>query len=581
MDGTTSGPPRCFVLTQHLGQCTATGSTPMRVRVRGSLQSTPDQLSVRLVPDTTRLLWNRIAPNDLGTASVCLEVEVVLSLELACDPMPLQGIDGCAVRAAPGLSGRVRVTVPVTCEVAVPDAALEQAVVEACVTRLSWICTEGTPQTTSGSDVSVSMAGIVFGQMDSEQFGLSLANAGDRSGDLVADFAAGGPGGPPFAHDVPGLIRTLSGQDGQIFMTVTGLDPGAEFGFSVASLGDVDGDGVGDFLVGAPNASPGGIFRAGSALLISGQTGAVLQRFDGAAEQDLLGWSVAGLGDVNGDGVPDFAITTLNRAMGPVEYLGEVTVYSGMTYAPLYSILGTESGAGFGFSLTTVTDANGDGVADLLVGAPNAVVGGIPESGRAFLYSGQDGSLLQVFSGGPGEGLGWSTANLGDITGDGLPEMAIGAPSANPGGLTEAGSVLVFSANGLLRYRIDGHFTGGHAGASVAAADGLLIIGAPDMPEQDGTPTGLVSLYRLSNGTFLRDLPAPFSNGQFGWTVAGGNRSFAVGAPLASTESLTWAGAVVLYQIDADTPVLDCTLYLDLLVRLSRPVQVSLGAPPC
>src|SRR6185295_3627959 len=90
--------------------------------------------------------------------------------------------------------------------------------------------------------------------------------------------------------------------------TLTGPASGALFGTAIKSVGDLDADARPDFVVGARNASPGGIAAAGSATLFSGATGATIQAFNGSAAQDRFGGALAALGDVDNDGVADFAV---------------------------------------------------------------------------------------------------------------------------------------------------------------------------------------------------------------------------------------------------------------------------------
>ncbi|MCI0330777.1 MAG: integrin alpha, partial [candidate division Zixibacteria bacterium] len=115
-------------------------------------------------------------------------------------------------------------------------------------------------------------------------------------------------------------------------------------GWSVAGVGDVNGDGRADFIVGAALADPGGISNAGSAYLYSGASGALLYQKNGSGTNGQLGWSVAGAGDVNGDGRGDFIVGSPNTAF----------VYSGATGALLYQ-------KSAGYSVGGAGDVDGDG----------------------------------------------------------------------------------------------------------------------------------------------------------------------------------------------------------------------------
>jgi hypothetical protein len=161
-----------------------------------------------------------------------------------------------------------------------------------------------------------------------------------------------------------------------------------------------------------------------------------------------FGFAVTAIGDVDADGVADFA------AGAPGS--DRVDVYSGATRTRIRSIVDPENHPpnAFGFSLADVGDVNGDGVTDLAVGAwgvdqylpipciqpPCAAA---PEQGRAFVFSGATGALIREFSPGGVEFLafGYALAGLGDVNGDGVPDIAVGAPTRT----NQYGQVYAFS----------------------------------------------------------------------------------------------------------------------------------------
>lgn len=169
------------------------------------------------------------------------------------------------------------------------------------------------------------------------------------------------------------------------------------FGFSVAGIGDVGGgldgkrDGIPDFIIGAPGADPGGHINAGSAYIYSGEPplAPYLYQKDGTAQSDEFGRSVAGAGDVNGDGRADFIIGAPivdPYGLGPI---GSAYLYSGAPRAPLlYHVKGFSIDLYLGYSVAGTGDVNGDGRADIIIGAPysqNFV--GATEAGAAYVYS--------------------------------------------------------------------------------------------------------------------------------------------------------------------------------------------------
>lgn len=198
-----------------------------------------------------------------------------------------------------------------------------------------------------------------------------MAGTGDVNGDGRPDFIIGSPwtdvGGPEWPDD--GSAYVYSGATGTLLYQKNGSSfQIMDFGSSVAGAGDVNGDGRSDFIVGAPRSNPPGAFgAAGSAFVYSGATGNLIYQINGFSQQEQLGWLVAGAGDVNADGRDDFMIGT------PLEYLppdgeyvyGTTVLYSGLNGAPLFRKDGTgHSGSGTG-------DVSGDGKADFIFSGPS------------------------------------------------------------------------------------------------------------------------------------------------------------------------------------------------------------------
>jgi hypothetical protein len=184
----------------------------------------------------------------------------------------------------------------------------------------------------------------------------------------------------------------------------------------------MDGDGFGDIIVTAPNELIAtGQPARGVTYLISGATGQVLHRLPIRARV------VASAPDLDGDGMPDVILGSKN------EQNGTVWVVSGATGQVLYALSGSHTGAQFGYS---VADIDGDGRADLIVGAVTADCHNFPYcDGAAYLYSGATGRLLRTFTTPHWMDSGFFGASVGfmpDANGDGLPEILIGAPQEHP-----------------------------------------------------------------------------------------------------------------------------------------------------
>ena len=164
-------------------------------------------------------------------------------------------------------------------------------------------------------------------------------------------------------------------------------------GISVASAGDVDGDGRADFIIGANAASPGGLSGAGSAYVYSGAIGALLFQKNGVRAGDNLGISVASAGDVDGDGRADFIIGAYLADSIRFSDVGSAYVYSGATGDLLLLKDGAAAGDWLGFSVASAGDVNGDGRADVIIGAFGADLGGLVNAGSAFIFHSRLDSL--------------------------------------------------------------------------------------------------------------------------------------------------------------------------------------------
>jgi hypothetical protein len=252
-----------------------------------------------------------------------------------------------------------------------------------------------------------------------EMLGSSVAFLGDVNGDGVVDFVTGGPtrvpGDAPYAPGT-GRVRVFSGADGSQLWFVDGA-PGALFGSSVADAGDVDGDGVDDVVVGAP------LDGDGAAFVYSGASGQLLRTIRGTTPSALLGTVVCGLGDVNGDGHADFAVGAPGDSTGGTP-LGLAIVCSGLDGSTLASFSGASSGGKFGSSLADAGDVDGDGVHDLAVVEQADATSGV-NAGTLRVYSGATAKL--VWSGAlNGATSLWVVNGGGDVDADGRPDLLVG-----------------------------------------------------------------------------------------------------------------------------------------------------------
>lgn len=260
------------------------------------------------------------------------------------------------------------------------------------------------------------------------------------------------------ATGVVAVPATAASPEPVFVHTWRGDRAGERFGFAVSELSDIDGDGAREAIIGAPFHQDAAGTAAGHTDVVSGRTGALLYRFEGAAE-DRHGYAMADAGDVNADGVADVAVGATGvsaLACTAVPRTGRVYVYSGADGAMLLRIDGEAPGDQFGAAVAAAGDVDRDGRADVLVGAPCRDGANGADAGRAYVVSGRTGAMLRVHDGrAAGDGLGWGTGAVGDVTGDRRADYVIGAKDAGPG---DRGLAYVYDGrHGRLRHVLAGN----------------------------------------------------------------------------------------------------------------------------
>ena len=341
---------------------------------------------------------------------------------------------------------------------------------------------------------------VINGINAEDRLGWSGSEAGDVNGDGLSDFLVSAYRADPNGRDAAGEvyvifghlqlgqrgvfdIATLNGMNGFVINGVDILDGS---GFSVGHAGDVNGDGFGDILVGAHEADPHSQSAAGKIYVVFGysQLGEAgilnLSELDGTngfvingiSKENWSGFSVSTAGDVNGDSLDDILIGAPDP--DDINHRGRGKAYVILGHTDLgknaslelsalngvngFVINGISDGDRCGYSVSSAGDINGDGLDDILIGAP-AGPNGRDSAGKTYVIFGNaqlgqsgvfDLSTLNGVNGcvingiNPSDRSGFSVSGAGDINGDALGDILIGAPDADPNGPGSGAAYVIF-----------------------------------------------------------------------------------------------------------------------------------------
>jgi len=260
-------------------------------------------------------------------------------------------------------------------------------------------------------------------ETESENLGWDLTLAGDQDGDGRTDLFVGAPAAES------GRVYLLSGKDGTVLRTYAPREEGGSFGWYVARLDDLDGDGRADLAVGAPSArDPDGPTAGGAAWVFSAASGSELHHWKGTDRRGGFGGVVAAVADLDGDGKGEIAVASPGTEDQTRTLPGEVYVYSGATGKELRHWSGSQPGELFGRMVFAAGDLDGDGVGDLAIGAPWHRRGSADRVGRVEFRSGRSGKVLSELFGDEADcWFGWHIRPAPDPDGRGRPTLLIGS----------------------------------------------------------------------------------------------------------------------------------------------------------
>jgi len=415
----------------------------------------------------------------------------------------------------------------------------------------------------------------ISGAVGGDYVGKSVSNVGDMNGDGFDDFIVGAApyGTRPAASYVifggPGRskrvldVSLLNGING---FQLLGETPTDNFGTSVGSAGDINGDGFADIAIGAPLASPNGL-SSGATYVIFGKAGAFDPLFDlskldgtngfkvaGKIKYNFLGTGVSTAGDVNGDGFDDLAIAAYGATPNGLGSGAAYVIYGKASgFASLLSVADLDGNNGVAFegdrledlgsSISGGDDINGDGMADLLIGASGidatyvvfGQTGGFQPGLKLSTLDGTNGFKIQA---GNQEGAGRHVRGAGDVNGDGVDDLLMGNPFASANGLGSGAAYLVFgnragftpvvdvsSLDGTNGFKIQGESSYDGSGNAVSSVgdtngDGFgdIVIGA-DHADADGYNFGAAYIVFGKPGGFAPILNLSNLNGSNGFKI--------------------------------------------------------------
>jgi hypothetical protein len=413
----------------------------------------------------------------------------------------------------------------------------------------------------------VTLTGTAAGDL----FGISVSNAGDVNGDGYSDVIVGAYTNDAGGTDAGRAYIYFGGVsiDNTPDVTLTGTAAGDYFGYSVSSAGDVNGDGYSDVIVGAYYNDAGGTDAGRAYFYCNSLTGSDIadEFFTGAAAGDYFGTSVASAGDVNGDGYTDVIVGANGNDAGGTD-AGRAYIFFGrasMDNTPDVTLTGAAADDLFGNSVSSAGDVNGDGYADVIVGAYFNDAGGT-NAGRAYIFFGgasMDNTPDVTLTGAAAyDWFGYSVSSAGDFNGDGYGDVIVGAYRNDESG-TDAGRAYIYfggvSIDNTPDVTLSDFVAGDWFGCSVSSAGDVNGDGYGDVIVGAIHSTDAGRAYIYFGGASMYDFPdvtftGAAANDRFGESVSSagdvngdGYSDVIVGALFNNAGGIIDAGSAYIY----------------------------------
>jgi hypothetical protein len=269
-----------------------------------------------------------------------------------------------------------------------------------------------------------------------EILGWHMAPAGDHDGDAVVDIFVGAP------CNKGGRVYLVSGKDGSVLRTFKPPRVRNSFGWYLAETDDLDGDREHDLVVGNLQGNDGAGDPLSEVFLLSSGTGEVLHQWKEEDRSRAFGEVVTGIGDLDEDRRGEIAIGSPRTSVARDDLAGDVQVFSSKTGKELRRWSGKQGGERYGRMVASAGDINGDGVDDVAIGAPHYRDGARDYVGRVEVRSGRSGDVLVEWIGEQAESwFGWHIRKAPDPGGLGRPALLIGSLRQSVDGVVGTGVV--------------------------------------------------------------------------------------------------------------------------------------------